>query len=344
MWLPVRPDGQFQHHAQLDRLQYELLSRLRPLEPGSARPAFAGRRRVWRLQQSQRGDLQRKHNGRQFRFHKRMVQARIQLAGERGCRAATDEPARGERLVRTIYGNFSVTDNLNLTPADFDPSASLYRSIPGCRRGQQLCGLNDQRINVATSNLVGFADDYVDKYAFGALKQSPQTEHFNGFDLSMAARLPRSGTFNAGWMSATRFRTRPSRPMAVSSTTRARTASSSTTGAVDERSVAMQVRHTLPTSVSHERFVRASMAGRDRVRRVQDLPGPLIVANRVYTSAEINAQPTGGLGRPLRMAANYRHPRTVRCMAIGCVSSIFVRQIVPPWRAFQLNVDLSPCA
>ena len=44
------------------------------------------------------------------------------------------------------------------------------------------------------------------------------------------------------------------------------------------------------------------MAGRDRVRRVQDLPGPLIVANRVYTSAEINAQPTGGLGRPLRMA------------------------------------------
>ena len=44
--------------------------------------------------------LQRKHNGRQFRFHKRMVQARIQLAGERGCRAATDEPARGERLVR----------------------------------------------------------------------------------------------------------------------------------------------------------------------------------------------------------------------------------------------------
>ena len=31
------------------------------------------------------------------------------------------------------------------------------------------------------------------------MKQSPQTEHFNGFDLSMAARLPRSGTFNAGW-------------------------------------------------------------------------------------------------------------------------------------------------
>ena len=32
----------------------------------------------------------------------------------------------------------------------------------------------------------------------------------------------------------------------------------------------------------------------------QDLPGPLIVANVTYTSAQINAQPTGALGRPLR--------------------------------------------
>jgi hypothetical protein len=34
----------------------------------------------------------------------------------------------------------------------------------------------------------------------------------------------------------------------------------------------------------------------------QDLPGPLIVANRVFSSAEINAQTTGALGRPLRLA------------------------------------------
>ena len=32
----------------------------------------------------------------------------------------------------------------------------------------------------------------------------------------------------------------------------------------------------------------------------QDLPGPLIVANVTYTSAQINAQPTGALGRPFR--------------------------------------------
>ena len=34
----------------------------------------------------------------------------------------------------------------------------------------------------------------------------------------------------------------------------------------------------------------------------QDLPGPLIAANRTYTSAEINAQATGALGRTLRLA------------------------------------------
>jgi hypothetical protein len=32
----------------------------------------------------------------------------------------------------------------------------------------------------------------------------------------------------------------------------------------------------------------------------QDLPGPLIVANYTFTSAQINAQPTGALGRNLR--------------------------------------------
>ena len=60
---------------------------------------------------------------------------------------------------RTIYGNFSVTDNLNLTPADYDPYCiTLPTDSRLPRSGQQLCGLWDQRINVATSNLVGLAD------------------------------------------------------------------------------------------------------------------------------------------------------------------------------------------
>ncbi len=74
---------------------------------------------------------------------------------------------------RTIYGNFTVTDNLNLTPGDYDPyciTLPVDSRLP--RSGQQLCGLYDQRTNVATSNLVTFADNYVDRYSLAGLEQS----------------------------------------------------------------------------------------------------------------------------------------------------------------------------
>ena len=55
----------------------------------------------------------------------------------------------------TIYGDFTVTDNLNLSPSDFDPYCMTLPTDPRLlRSGQQLCGLWDQRTNVATSNLV----------------------------------------------------------------------------------------------------------------------------------------------------------------------------------------------
>ena len=112
----------------------------------------------------------------------------------------TNSLAVSATYARTIYGNFSVTDNLNLTPADYDPYCITLPADPRLpRSGQQLCGLWDQRTNVATSNLVAFADNYVDKYPVGGLEQSRQTEHFNGFDLPLAARLPRAGTLNGGW-------------------------------------------------------------------------------------------------------------------------------------------------
>jgi hypothetical protein len=67
------------------------------------------------------------------------------------------------------------------------------------------------------------------------------------------------------------------------------------------------------------------------------------VANRVYTSAEINSQPTGGLGRPLRMAT-----RTIDILEPFSMYGDRLRQL--DLRAsklfrlggqrFQLNVDL----
>jgi hypothetical protein len=75
----------------------------------------------------------------------------------------------------------------------------------------------------------------------------------------------------------------------------------------------------------------------------QDLPGPLIVANRVYTSAEINAQATGALGRPLRNAT-----RTIDILEPFSMFGERLRQLDLRLsklfrvadRRFQLNVDL----
>ena len=68
----------------------------------------------------------------------------------------TNNLAVAATYARAIYGNFQVTDNLNLSPADFDPYCITLPADPRLSRsGQQLCGLYDQRANVATSNLIG---------------------------------------------------------------------------------------------------------------------------------------------------------------------------------------------
>jgi hypothetical protein len=75
----------------------------------------------------------------------------------------------------------------------------------------------------------------------------------------------------------------------------------------------------------------------------QDLPGPLVVANRTYTSAEINAQATGALGRPLRNST-----RTIDMLEPFSMYGDRVRQLDLRFskmfrvsdRRFQLNIDL----
>jgi hypothetical protein len=204
---------------------------------------------------------------------------------------------------RAIYGNFIVTDNLNLSPADYDPyciTVPVDARLP--RSGQQLCGLWDQRVNVATSNLIGFAENYVDKYQVGNLQQSHQHEHFNGFDLQLNARY-RRGTASGGWSVGNTIQN-----TAISANGGTVNNSISQCFVVDNpEQLTNQVtpcdvhnpyQHRFRFNASYELpWWGVQIAG-----VYQDLPGPLIVANRVYSSAEINAQPTGGLGRNLRLA------------------------------------------
>ena len=92
---------------------------------------------------------------------------------------------------RTWYGNFMVTDNLKVTPADYSPycvTAPVDPRLP--LSGQQLCGLYD--INPAAfgqvDNLITRNDNY-----------GKQEEIYNGVDVNFQARVLGRGTLGGGW-------------------------------------------------------------------------------------------------------------------------------------------------
>jgi hypothetical protein len=92
---------------------------------------------------------------------------------------------------RRIYGNFTVTDNLAVTPADYDPYCLAVPSDPRLPDGggNQLCGLYDIKPTSfgRVNNFVTFADNF-----------GKQTDHFDGIDASVTARLPRRIFVTAG--------------------------------------------------------------------------------------------------------------------------------------------------
>src|SRR5207237_5027576 len=83
---------------------------------------------------------------------------------------------------RAAYGNFTVTDNLAVTPADYTPyciSAPTDARLPG-GGGYQVCGLYDVNPTAfgQVNNLVTRASQF-----------GNQTEVYNGFDLVINARF-----------------------------------------------------------------------------------------------------------------------------------------------------------
>ncbi len=223
---------------------------------------------------------------------------------------------------RTIFGNFRVTDNLNLTPASYDPYCVTLPVDPRLPfSGQQKCGLWDQRANVATSSLIGFSDNYVDKYNVGNRKQSAQTEHFNGFDVQLQSRFSR-GTFAGGWSTGNTIQN-----TAISANGGQINNGATNCFVVDnpEQLTSELSPCNNPTPYQHRFRFNGSYElwrGVQVAAVYQDLPGPLIVANRVFTSAEINAQATGALGRNLRLAT-----RTIDMLAPFSLFGDRVRQV-----------------
>jgi len=93
---------------------------------------------------------------------------------------------------RTWYGNFLVTDNLAVTPDDYDPfcvTAPTDSRLPGDVSGKQICGLYD--IKPAkfgqVNNLVTQSSHFGDR-----------TEVYNGIDVSLNTRFAQGGVFQGG--------------------------------------------------------------------------------------------------------------------------------------------------
>ena len=92
---------------------------------------------------------------------------------------------------RTWYGNFSVTDNLSVTPADYDPYCLTWPTdarLPNS--GEQRCGFYDlqQAKFGQVNNLVTSASNY-----------GEYTEYYQGADANLSVRLPKGGQIGGGW-------------------------------------------------------------------------------------------------------------------------------------------------
>jgi hypothetical protein len=208
---------------------------------------------------------------------------------------------------RTIYGNFFVTDNLNLQPSDFDPfcvTVPVDSRLPNS--GQQLCGLYNARITPATSNFTTFSENYVDKYPLSGYTQSPEKEHFNGVDVGVNARLARGGMVGGGWSLGNAIQqgsvsvaggvvnSNTVRCFIVDNPQQLTSNTSSTLGVNASPAGSCNTQ----TPYQNRFRVNASYSLRWDIQVAgvyQDLPGANYQANRTFTSAEINVQATGKL-------------------------------------------------
>ncbi len=93
---------------------------------------------------------------------------------------------------RTTWGNFTVTDNQLVTPADYDPYCitAPTDSRLGSVSGQQQCGFYDISATKfgQVNSIVTLAEHY-----------GKATEYYNGADVSFTLRLPRGGQLAGGW-------------------------------------------------------------------------------------------------------------------------------------------------
>lgn len=198
---------------------------------------------------------------------------------------------------RRAYGNFTLTDNLAVTPADYDPyciTAPLDPRLPAGVSGSQICGLYDVKPSVfgRSQNLTTFADKY-----------GTQTEIFNSLDLSLNARLP-AGIQGAGGVSFGRTAT-------------------SNCFVVDSPEQLRDCKITPPfqPNIKAIAVVPLRWRGLQTSVALQSVPGPMISASYTARNAEISQS----LGR--NMSAGVNGTATVQLVKPGTAYEDRVNQL-----------------
>jgi hypothetical protein len=184
---------------------------------------------------------------------------------------------------RRVWGNFNVTDNLAVTPADYDPycvAVPVDSRLPG-GGGGTACGLYD--LNPAkfgqVNNFVTFSDKY-----------GKQTNHYSGIDGTVNARLPHRITVMGGVSSGTMTANNLPNVLSgtINSTTNCFVVDSPQQLHYCDQSLRWQTQYKALATIGLPLNFNASLT-------FQSNPGPLLLAKLTVTSDQVRAS----LGRSL---------------------------------------------
>ena len=194
--------------------------------------------------------------------------------------------AVGAGYFRRWFGNLRVIDNLSVTPADYSPycvTAPSDSRLPG-GGGYQVCGLADVNRLVSQNNVITLASKFGDA-----------REVYNGVDLTVNARLPRGIVLSGG---PSLGRTESNYCFAVDSpqgTGLPANGGNSTAGLLN-----CDVKPPFQANVKMLGVYPLPWGDVQLAATFQSLPGPQILAARVYGNAEI----APSLGRNLATGVN----------------------------------------
>jgi hypothetical protein len=187
---------------------------------------------------------------------------------------------------RRWYGNLRVQDNLNIAPSDYSPysvTAPVDPRLPG-GGGYTVGGLFDPNFLAATNNVITLASNY-----------GTATEIYNGYDLTVNARLPK-GIVVAGGPSIGRTETNYCFTIDSPQGTGLPPSQGSTSTA---GLLYCDVKPPFQPNVKILGVYPVPFWDVQLAATFQSLPGPQITAARTYTNAEIRQS----LGRNLATGA-----------------------------------------